>query len=130
MPRRQADTAVNAAQPPHHTPYAGANYQHGWQQQGAQKYHYHPHRKLYRASDNKWLGGVCGGLAKYFNTDPLLVRLIWVLITLASMGVGIIGYILFWLFVDIEPTQYALSKQYVTRDEQGREHRHYHYQVS
>ena len=129
-PRMQAKPVANAAQVPHSAPHSGSYYNYGWQQQGSQRNHHHPFRKLYRASDNKKLGGVCGGLAKYFNTDPLLVRLLWVLVTLASAGVGIIGYILFWLFVDIEPTQYALSKQYVTRDEHGREHRHYHYQVS
>jgi phage shock protein PspC (stress-responsive transcriptional regulator) len=129
-PRKQAAPAPNVSQAHHSAPYGGSNYQYGWQNQGGQRYHYHPYRKLYRTSNDKWLGGVCGGLAKYFNFDPLLVRLLWIIITLASAGVGIIGYILFWIFVKLEPTKYELSRQYVTKDEHGREHRHYHYQVS
>ena len=97
---------------------------------GPHNHHYHPYRKLYRSQTQKWLGGVCGGLAKYFNTDPLLIRLLWVVVSIASLGLGIIGYLLFWIFVKKEPSQYTLSKEYVTRDENGNEHRHYHYKVT
>lgn len=39
------------------------------------------------------LCGVCGGIAEYFNIDPTLVRLVWVLITLMG-GAGILAYII------------------------------------
>jgi phage shock protein PspC (stress-responsive transcriptional regulator) len=95
-----------------------------------QHYHHYPYKKLYRSRSDKWLGGVAGGLAKYFNKDPILIRLLWVALTIVSVGAGVIAYILFWLFVDKEPMDYSLKKQYVTRDESGREHYHYHYEVS
>ena len=38
-------------------------------------------KKLYRVEQGKMLAGVCGGLAEYFNIDPSLVRILWVLIT-------------------------------------------------
>ena len=36
--------------------------------------------------------GVCGGVAEYFNIDPTLVRLGWVLVAACSFGTGIIAY--------------------------------------
>ena len=38
-------------------------------------------KKLYRVEQGKMLAGVCGGLAEYFNIDPSLVRILWVVIT-------------------------------------------------
>lgn len=94
-----------------------------------QYYHHYPHRKLYRSNTDKYLGGVCGGLAKYFDTDPVLVRLAWVGLTLISVGGGILAYLLFWFFLDKEPAHYNLRNQYTTTDEYGRTHQHYHYNV-
>lgn len=56
-----------------------------------------PRRQLRRSSTNKVLGGVCGGLAEYSDTDPLLWRVGF--ITLALMGAGIFIYPLLWLLV-------------------------------
>lgn len=50
-------------------------------------------KKLYRSKNNRVISGVCGGIAEYFQIDPTLVRLLWILITLAG-GAGIIGYII------------------------------------
>lgn len=41
-------------------------------------------KKLYKSSVNRMLCGVCGGIAEYFNIDPTLVRLVWVIITLMA----------------------------------------------
>ena len=52
-------------------------------------------KKLTRLSADKKLCGVCGGLAKYFNIDPTLVRLVYAVLTIFSAGFpGIILYIL------------------------------------
>jgi phage shock protein C len=54
-------------------------------------------QKQYRLSQNdKVIAGVCGGLAEYFNIDPLLVRIGFVLFSF-SFGGGLIAYILLWL---------------------------------
>lgn len=50
-------------------------------------------KKLYKSSVNCMLCGVCGGIAEYFNIDPTLVRLVWVIITLMG-GAGILAYII------------------------------------
>ena len=56
-------------------------------------------KRLYRSSTNKILGGVCGGLGEYFNVDPTLIRLLWVGLTLLSVGAGVIAYIVAWIIV-------------------------------
>ena len=45
-------------------------------------------KRLYKSSVNRMLCGVCGGIAEYFDIDPTLVRLVWVIITF--MGVAVI----------------------------------------
>ena len=50
-------------------------------------------KRLYKSRNDKMLGGVCGGIAEYFDIDPTLVRLGWVLFC-ALGGSGILAYIL------------------------------------
>ncbi len=50
-------------------------------------------KKLFKSKINKKLCGVCGGIAEYFNMDPTIVRLIWVLAVLFA-GCGILAYII------------------------------------
>ena len=49
-------------------------------------------KRLYKSRTNRMISGVCGGVAEYFNIDPSLVRLIWVLVAFGG-GAGIIAYI-------------------------------------
>ena len=50
-------------------------------------------KRLYKIQQGKKLDGVCGGIAEYFDIDPTLVRLAWILFT-AFVGSGIIAYII------------------------------------
>ena len=50
-------------------------------------------KKLYRNTENKMLAGVCSGIADYFDIDPPLVRLGWVLFSLLG-GSGLLAYII------------------------------------
>ena len=50
-------------------------------------------KSLYKIVQGKKLDGVCGGIAEYFDIDPTLVRLAWILFT-ACTGCGIIAYII------------------------------------
>lgn len=51
-------------------------------------------KRLYRSHTNKVLAGVCGGLGEYFNIDPVLIRLFWLLVVIFSGVVpGIVAYI-------------------------------------
>jgi phage shock protein C len=55
-------------------------------------------RRLTRVQDGKMLAGVCTGLAKYFNIDPVVVRLLVILLSFLG-GAGIVGYIAAWILV-------------------------------
>ena len=55
-------------------------------------------KKLYRSEQNKMIAGVCGGVAEYFEIDPTLVRLGFVVISLAA-GSGILGYLVAALII-------------------------------
>lgn len=60
-------------------------------------------KRLYR-SHNKVLGGVLAGFADYFSIDVVLVRLIYVLLSLFSAGFpGLLVYIIFWIVTPEEP---------------------------
>ncbi len=50
-------------------------------------------KKLYRSSTNYKLAGVCGGIGEYFNIDPTLVRLGWIVFSVAG-GAGLLAYII------------------------------------
>lgn len=50
-------------------------------------------KRLYRSNRDSMLAGVCGGIAEYFDIDPTLVRLGWILFC-AVGGSGIIAYII------------------------------------
>jgi phage shock protein C len=59
-------------------------------------------KRLYRSATNRTVGGVASGLATYFNLDPMLVRLLFVIFTLFGGGAVII-YIVLWIVTPTEP---------------------------
>jgi phage shock protein C len=61
-------------------------------------------KKLCRSFGRKMLGGVCGGLAEYFDLDVSLVRLIFVGLALVTALVPmLIFYIIAWIIIPVEP---------------------------
>lgn len=56
-------------------------------------------KKLFRDTDNSYIGGVSSGLGHYLGIDAIWVRLLWILLTLGSGGTFILVYILFWILV-------------------------------
>lgn len=50
-------------------------------------------KKLFRSIDNRMVCGVCGGIGNYFNVDPTLIRLVWVLASIFG-GSGLLVYII------------------------------------
>ncbi len=61
-----------------------------------------PYRTFRRSRTDKKLGGVCGGLAKYFSIDSTLLRLLYIILCLASFGAGIVLYITLVLLIPYE----------------------------
>ncbi|USS40468.1 PspC domain-containing protein [Thermococcus aggregans] len=62
-------------------------------------------KKLYRSKKNRILFGVCGGLAEYFNVDPTLVRILFILLLLGSVGTAALLYLLLALVMPEEPEE-------------------------
>jgi len=61
-------------------------------------------KRVYRSKKNKMLAGVCGGIAEYFEVDPVIVRLLLVLLVLMGFA-GIILYLVAWLLIPENPNQ-------------------------
>ena len=59
-------------------------------------------KRLYRSNTDKMVAGVCGGIAAYFDIDPTLVRLIWVLFCVAG-GSGLLAYIIAAISIPQDP---------------------------
>lgn len=61
-------------------------------------------KRLYRSKKDRMIAGVCGGIAEYFGIDPVLVRLI-ALVLAVSGGGGILAYLILWIVVPENPEQ-------------------------
>jgi phage shock protein C len=59
-------------------------------------------RKVYRSNKDKKIAGVCGGLGEYFDVDPALIRILWVVLALMG-GAGILAYIIAWIVIPPAP---------------------------
>jgi len=67
-------------------------------------------KKLYRSRKEKMLGGVAGGLGEYFEIDPTLVRIIFV-VSLFLGGTGVLAYIILWIVVPEEPWVFYMGNE-------------------
>ena len=72
--------------------------------------------KLYRSYDSKVIGGVCGGLAEYFDIDPIIVRLVFILLAFAG-GHMILVYIQGWIIIPSRKPVAADAKGQPVQDE-------------
>lgn len=75
-------------------------------------------RRIARSRRDRVFAGVCGGLAGYLGLDPVLVRVLYVALTLLSWGMGIVLYVLAWIIIPLE----AETAPIVPRDEPSRNH--------
>ena len=64
-------------------------------------------KKLYRSRKNRWLVGVCGGIGEYFNIDPTVIRVIFVLAFLV-LGGGLWVYLILWLIMPLNPEDFDM----------------------
>jgi phage shock protein PspC (stress-responsive transcriptional regulator) len=58
-------------------------------------------KRLVRPVDDRWVAGVCSGIARYFGLDPTLIRVVWILL-ICLAGTGILAYLICWLVVPSE----------------------------
>ncbi len=67
-------------------------------------YKYKRPKKFYRDMDNKVFGGICSGLAAYLNIDPVIIRILYILLSVGSFGLMLVIYIVLWLVVPVAVT--------------------------
>jgi phage shock protein PspC (stress-responsive transcriptional regulator) len=70
-------------------------------------------KRLMRSSRDKKIGGVCAGLADYFDLDPTILRVIWVLLVLCA-GSGLVFYIVLWIVLPLAPAEVVHTSAGVT----------------
>ncbi len=68
-------------------------------------------RRLYRSRADKMIAGVCAGIARYFDLDPVLVRVLWVLCVLFG-GTGLLLYVILWIVMPLEPCYLPAAQGY------------------
>jgi phage shock protein PspC (stress-responsive transcriptional regulator) len=73
-------------------------------------------KRLYRSTKDKIIGGLCGGIAEYFSIDPVIVRLIVVILFLLS-GWGFLAYIIGWIIVPKSPFNWSVPKTEESKEE-------------
>lgn len=56
-------------------------------------------KQLVRSQDDRWVAGVCGGVAEYLDVDANLVRLVVVIATVLGVGSLILAYIVAWILM-------------------------------
>jgi phage shock protein C len=59
-------------------------------------------KRLMRSSTDKKIGGVCAGLADYFDIDPTIVRVLWFLAVFCA-GTGLLAYFILWIVLPLAP---------------------------
>ncbi|WP_095996234.1 PspC domain-containing protein [Massilibacteroides vaginae] len=60
-------------------------------------------KRLSRSLKDKMIGGVCGGIANYFDVDPTLVRVGYILLSVFTLFSGVIAYFILWLVMPVDP---------------------------
>ena len=67
-------------------------------------------RRLYRSRRDSILGGVAGGVADYFDMDPSIVRIVWVVLALVTGGIFLVLYIVMWIVVPEGPSAATVAQ--------------------
>ncbi len=60
-------------------------------------------KTLYRSKTDRKIAGICGGLGRYFNIDPTIVRVVFVLMLLPGGLPGLLPYLVLWVVIPEEP---------------------------
>lgn len=81
-------------------------------------------KRLYKSRSERMLFGVSGGMAEHFDVDPTLVRIVWVVVALISVGVGFLAYLALAIIVPDSPARETPGEEEAsdTAGEEGSAH--------
>lgn len=68
-------------------------------------------KRLYRSRNDRVIAGVCAGLGHYFNLDPVLIRVLAVIVGFMSFGTLVLLYLVLALIMPLEPEQALTSSE-------------------
>lgn len=68
------------------------------------------HKRLYRSRTDKMMGGVAGGLAEYFEVDPVIIRAVFIVSTIA-WGISLLAYLVLWIIVPVNPVETVVVEE-------------------
>ena len=74
---------------------------------------------LTRSRDNRIVAGVCAGLAEYLNVDVNLVRVVVALLTLFTVGTGILAYLIAWAVIPEEGQKSSIAEDLINKNRTG-----------
>ena len=61
-------------------------------------------KRLYLSTSDKKIAGVCGGLGEFFDVDPTVVRVLYIIFVVFSFGLAILAYLAMWAVIPKKPT--------------------------
>ena len=61
-------------------------------------------KKLYRIREGRVFAGVCSGIGEYLDVDPVIIRLLWLVLVFACGG-GILAYLIAWIIIPMNPVK-------------------------
>ena len=67
--------------------------------------------RLYRDTNDKFVGGVCSGIAAYMNVDPAIVRILFAIISFGGFGFGFLAYIILWIVLPPKDLEGFIGKR-------------------
>jgi phage shock protein PspC (stress-responsive transcriptional regulator) len=70
-------------------------------------------KRLYRSRKGQMVAGVCSGLAEYFNVDVTLVRLIWAVVSVFTLGIGVAAYLAAWIILPEEGEDTSIAETWI-----------------
>ncbi len=82
--------------------------------QNEQQYSYSEKKskgRLYRDSNDRFIGGVCSGIGNYLNIDPSVVRILFAIITFGGFGLGFLAYIILWIVLPPKDLESSYGKR-------------------
>jgi phage shock protein C len=71
---------------------------------------------LVRSRDNRIVAGVCAGFADYLNMDVNLVRLVVALLTLFTVGTGVLAYLIAWAVIPEEGQKTSIAEDLINKN--------------
>ena len=63
-------------------------------------------RRVYRSADDRWIAGVAAGVAEYFDVDPVLVRIVWIISCVPLVFLPVLAYVIMVVVVPLAPQEW------------------------